>query len=152
MKHGYITTHPSPHNKQNNEVNRINLRKNDHKQESRPGRYLEHGRTINGQYYVTLLDQFSNGMKKKRPYLNGKQILFLHGTTSLHTCHLHDSTAILDVLVFSSKNISRYTCLFNVYVCVQYILEHSWIISTINSFSTYVKYNEINELRASHMF
>ena len=40
--------------------------------------YLEKGRTITGQYYADLLDRFDAELKKKRPHLAKKKVLFHH--------------------------------------------------------------------------
>ena len=43
--------------------------------------YLLSKQTINGDYYAALLDRFNNILKKKRPYLAKKKVLFkiMHG-------------------------------------------------------------------------
>ena len=38
--------------------------------------YLQKGRTINGEYYTNLLDRFNEDLKKKRPHLAKKKVLF----------------------------------------------------------------------------
>ena len=38
--------------------------------------YLEKGRTISGAYYAALLDPVVNKIRKKRPHLQKKKILF----------------------------------------------------------------------------
>lgn len=50
--------------------------------------YMEHGRTITGPYYVTLLDRLVDEIKRKRPYVKRKKILFLQDNASPHTCHV----------------------------------------------------------------
>ncbi|QQP57394.1 Mariner transposase, partial [Caligus rogercresseyi] len=38
--------------------------------------YLQKGRTMNGEYYTSLLDRFNEDLKKKRPPLAKKKVLF----------------------------------------------------------------------------
>jgi len=40
--------------------------------------YLEKGRIITGQYYADLLDRFDTKLKKKRPHLAKKKVLFYY--------------------------------------------------------------------------
>ena len=50
--------------------------------------YLEKGRTITGAYYVALLDQLVDKIRKKRPRLVKKKIIF-HDVNSLsHTSNI----------------------------------------------------------------
>jgi [histone H3]-lysine36 N-dimethyltransferase SETMAR len=46
--------------------------------------YLEHGRTITAQYYSDLLDRFDAVVKRKRPHLKKKKILFLQDNAPAH--------------------------------------------------------------------
>jgi|SRR5687768_3191449 len=47
--------------------------------------YLEKGRTITGEYYVTLLDRLDNAIKEKRPHLQKKKVLFHHDNAPPHS-------------------------------------------------------------------
>ena len=47
--------------------------------------YLEKGRTINGEYYASLLAQLGNEIKKNRPHLV-KKVLFHQDNGHMHTC------------------------------------------------------------------
>ena len=51
--------------------------------------YLENERTITGEYYAALLDQLSKEIKKKRPQMAKKKVLFLSGQRA--GSHLHES-------------------------------------------------------------
>ncbi|KAG5323056.1 SETMR methyltransferase, partial [Acromyrmex heyeri] len=42
--------------------------------------------TINGDYYAALLDRFNNILKKKRPHLAKKKVLFHQDNAGVHTC------------------------------------------------------------------
>ncbi|KAG5347133.1 SETMR methyltransferase, partial [Acromyrmex charruanus] len=42
--------------------------------------------TINGDYYAALLDRFNNILKKKRPHLAKKKVLFHQDNARVHTC------------------------------------------------------------------
>ncbi len=46
--------------------------------------HLEHGRTITAQYYSDLLDRFDAVVKRKRPHLKKKKILFLQDNAPAH--------------------------------------------------------------------
>ena len=46
--------------------------------------YLEKGKTITGEYYCGLLDKLKEEIKKNRPYLNKKKVLFLHDNAPSH--------------------------------------------------------------------
>ena len=48
--------------------------------------YLEKGQTITGAYYVSLLHQLREEIKKKRPHLKRKKILFHQDNAQVHTC------------------------------------------------------------------
>ena len=48
--------------------------------------YLQKGRTINGEYYTNLLDRFNEDLKKKRPYLAKKKVIFHQDNARVHTC------------------------------------------------------------------
>lgn len=50
--------------------------------------YLEHGRTITGPYYITLLERLVQELKKKRPRLYRKRILFLQDNAPAHKCKI----------------------------------------------------------------
>ena len=47
--------------------------------------YLEKGRTITGQYYADLLDRFDAELKRKRPHLAKKKVLFHHDNAPAHS-------------------------------------------------------------------
>lgn len=47
--------------------------------------YLEKGKTINGEYYANLLQRLSDEIKKKRPHLAKKKVLFHHDNAPAHT-------------------------------------------------------------------
>lgn len=47
--------------------------------------YLEKGKTITGAYYADLLGRFDPQLKKKRPHLAKKKILFHHDNAPAHT-------------------------------------------------------------------
>lgn len=46
--------------------------------------YLEKGKTITGPYYSELLDRLNAEIKKKRPYLKKKKVLFHHDNAPAH--------------------------------------------------------------------
>ena len=48
--------------------------------------YLQKGTTINGEYYTNLLDRFNEDLKKKRPHLAKKKVIFHQGNARVHTC------------------------------------------------------------------
>jgi len=48
--------------------------------------YLPSKQTINGDYYAALLDCFNNILKKKRPHLVKKKVLFYQDNARIHTC------------------------------------------------------------------
>jgi len=48
--------------------------------------YLPSKQTINGDYYAALLDRFNNILKKKRPHLVKKKVLFYQDNARIHTC------------------------------------------------------------------
>lgn len=50
--------------------------------------YLEKGRTITGQYYAQLLDRFDDALKRKRPHLIKKKVLFHHDNAPAHSSHV----------------------------------------------------------------
>lgn len=47
--------------------------------------YLEKGRTITGDYYVALLDRLNDEIKKKRPHMTKKKVLFHHDNAPAHS-------------------------------------------------------------------
>ena len=47
--------------------------------------YLKKGKTINVEYYANLLHRFSDEIKKKRPYLAIKKVLFHQDNAPVHT-------------------------------------------------------------------
>lgn len=47
--------------------------------------YLEKGKTITGEYYVTLLDRLDKEIKEKRPHLKKKKVLFHHDNAPAHS-------------------------------------------------------------------
>lgn len=47
--------------------------------------FLEKGRTITGLYYTALLDRLSSEIKKKRPHLAKKKVLFHHDNAPSHS-------------------------------------------------------------------
>jgi hypothetical protein len=56
--------------------------------------YLEKGYTINSEYYIALLKQLNDEIKKKRPHLKKKQVLFhqvLCHKSIKTTAKLHES-------------------------------------------------------------
>ena len=46
--------------------------------------YLKKGKTINSDYYMALLDRLSAEIKKKRPHMQKKKVLFHQGNTLCH--------------------------------------------------------------------
>ena len=46
--------------------------------------YLEKGKTINSDYYMTLLGRLSAEIKKKRPHMQKKKVFFLQDNVSCH--------------------------------------------------------------------
>ncbi|QQP51330.1 Mariner transposase [Caligus rogercresseyi] len=48
--------------------------------------YLQKGRTMNGEYYTSLLDRFNEDLKKKRPHLAKKKVIFHQDNARVHTC------------------------------------------------------------------
>lgn len=48
--------------------------------------YLQKGKTINGQYYADLLERFDDDLRKKRPHLKKKKVLFHQDNARVHTC------------------------------------------------------------------
>ena len=50
--------------------------------------YFEKGRTITGAYYVALLDRLVNEIRKKRPHLKKKKILFHDDNAPSHTLNI----------------------------------------------------------------
>ena len=53
--------------------------------------YLEKGKTINCDYYMALLDRLSAEIKKKRPYMQKKKVMF-HQDNAL--CHKYMKTMV----------------------------------------------------------
>jgi hypothetical protein len=56
---------------------------------------LEKGQTINSEYYIALLERFTDEIKKKRPHLNKKKVLFHQDNAPVHksiktTAKLHE--------------------------------------------------------------
>jgi len=49
--------------------------------------YLLSKQTINGDYYAALLNRFNNILKKKRPYLAKKKVLFHQDNARVRTRH-----------------------------------------------------------------
>jgi histone-lysine N-methyltransferase SETMAR len=47
--------------------------------------YLEKGKTVTGQYYADLLHSFNAKLRKKRPHLSKKKVLFHHDNAPAHT-------------------------------------------------------------------
>ena len=47
--------------------------------------YLQKGKRINGDYYAKLLQRLSNEIKKKRPHLAKKKVLFNQDNAPVHT-------------------------------------------------------------------
>lgn len=47
--------------------------------------YPQKGKTINGEYYVNLLQRLSDEIKKKRPHLAKKKVLFHQDNAPVHT-------------------------------------------------------------------
>ena len=50
--------------------------------------YLEKGSTITGAYYAVLLDRLFDEIRKKRPYLKKKKILFHDDDPPSHTSNI----------------------------------------------------------------
>ena len=50
--------------------------------------YLEKGRTITGRYYEELLDRFDTVLRRKRPHLARKKVLFHHDNAPAHSSAL----------------------------------------------------------------
>lgn len=50
--------------------------------------FLEHGRTITGSYYASLLDQLNDAIKVKRPHLAKKKVLFHQDNAPAHASHI----------------------------------------------------------------
>jgi len=48
--------------------------------------YFPSKQTINDDYYAALLDRFNNILKKKRPHLAKKKVLFHQDNARIHTC------------------------------------------------------------------
>lgn len=46
--------------------------------------YLQHGKTITGPYYASLLDRLNDEIKKKRPHLQKKKVLFHRDNAPAH--------------------------------------------------------------------
>ena len=46
--------------------------------------YLEKGKTINSDYYMALLDRLSAEIKKKRPHMQKKKVLFHQNNAPCH--------------------------------------------------------------------
>jgi [histone H3]-lysine36 N-dimethyltransferase SETMAR len=56
---------------------------------------LEKGQTINSEYYIALLERLNDEIKKKRPHLKNKKVLFSQDNASVHkstktTAKLHE--------------------------------------------------------------
>ena len=51
-------------------------------------KHLEKGRTITGAYYAALLDRWSDEIRKKRPHLKNKKILFHDDNAPSHTSNI----------------------------------------------------------------
>ena len=47
--------------------------------------YLQKGRTITGEYYAALLDKLNDEIKKKRPHMAKKKVLYHHDNAPSHT-------------------------------------------------------------------
>ena len=52
--------------------------------------YLEKGETINSYYYMALLDRLSVEIKKKRPHMQKKKVLFHQDNAVCHKVHEND--------------------------------------------------------------
>ena len=50
--------------------------------------YLEKGRTITEAYYTALLDRLVDEIRKKRPHLKKKKILFHYDSPPSHTSNI----------------------------------------------------------------
>jgi hypothetical protein len=46
--------------------------------------YLEKGQTINSEYYIALLERLTDEIKKKRPHLKKKKVLFFQDNAPVH--------------------------------------------------------------------
>ena len=47
--------------------------------------YLKKGKIISGEYYVSLLQRFSDELRKKQPFLAKKKVLFRQDNALAHT-------------------------------------------------------------------
>ena len=47
--------------------------------------YLEKGKTVTGSYYSALLDRLKDVIKRSRPHLTKKKVLFHHDNAPSHT-------------------------------------------------------------------
>lgn len=63
--------------------------------------YLQKGKTINGEYFANLMGQFNVSLKKKRPHLTKKKVLFhrtMQGCTLVQfPCRKFKNWAILRI-------------------------------------------------------
>jgi hypothetical protein len=53
--------------------------------------YLEKGQTINSEYYIALLERLNDEIKKKRPHLKKKKVLFHQENATCHKNNQNDS-------------------------------------------------------------
>lgn len=56
--------------------------------------FLQKGRTITGQYYSDLLDQFNGILKEKRPHLQRKKVLFHHDNAPAHSSRIANAKLV----------------------------------------------------------
>jgi hypothetical protein len=47
--------------------------------------YLQNGKTINGQYYTTLLEKLKTVIQEKLPGMAKKKVLFHHDNAPVHS-------------------------------------------------------------------
>ncbi|XP_033218081.1 uncharacterized protein LOC117173550 [Belonocnema kinseyi] len=69
--------------------------------------YLQMGKIINGQYYSELLDRFDTDLKKKRPHLSKKKVLFHENNARVHTDKTCHSFVLNVVSNLGSLSVSR---------------------------------------------
>ena len=66
--------------------------------------YLQKGKTITGEYYVSLLDRFDATLKEKRPLLMKNSVFPPQQCTSSHECHCNGQ-----IICFTLRNTSSST-------------------------------------------
>ena len=76
--------------------------------------YVEKGRKITGAYYATLLDRLVDEIRKKRPHLKKKKILFHDDNAPSNTSNIAQSTK--HELGFESLPIHRINDLLYIFI------------------------------------